>query len=187
MTSMKGAPAPTFNATVNQLLVKSVKETCSGFGFEVAEGQPVVRKSMPMTGDYLAGIRVSGSSFQGIVTLSMTKSMARALADKVFAGAPAKTNDSMLCDLVGEVCNQMTGVIQRSLGQVGCKMKVSAQETAQSPSTLDVGLTPEEWLLIPFSHAEGSGVLGFGIVGDLGIGQDNVQDDLSDARNITFF
>jgi CheY-specific phosphatase CheX len=187
MTSMKGTPVSTFNATIRNLMSKSVKDACAAFEINVVDEAPVVRKAMAINGDYLAGISVSGTKFSGAITLSMDKAAAKSFADKIFAGTPAKANEAMLCDLVGEVCNQMTGVVQRQLGQLGCKLQVSAQETAQSPSTLDMGPVPEEWLLIPFKVSQGRGVLGFGFVGDLGIGSDEVQEDLSDARNITFF
>lgn len=184
---MKGTPVSTFNATIRNLMTKSVKEACAAFEIKVLDESPVVRKAMAINGDYLAGIRVSGAKFNGAITLSMDKAAAKSFADKIFAGTPAKANETMLCDLVGEVCNQMTGVVQRQLGQLGCKLQVSAQETAQSPSTLDMGPVPEEWLLIPFKVNQGRGVLGFGFVGELGIGNEEVQEDLSDARNITFF
>lgn len=187
MTSMKGTPVSTFNATIRNLMSKSIKDACASFEITVVDEAPVVKKSMGINGDYLAGIRVSGKSFTGAVTLSMDKVAAKSFADKIFAGTQAKANDAMLCDLVGEVCNQMTGVIQRQLGQIGCKLQVTAQETAQSPSTLDMGASPEEWLLTPFKVNQGRAVLGFGFVGNLGIGGEEVQEDLSDARHITFF
>lgn len=187
MTSMKGSPLPTFSPTVRSLLIKSVKDTCAGFSIQIVDEAPVVRRSFGINGDYMAGIRVSGATFQGAVTLSMDKSLAKSFAEKFFANAPTKTDESMLCDLVGELCNQITGVIQRSLGQLGCKMKVSAQETSKSSSILESGANPEEWLMLPFKVGDGRGVLGFGFVGDLGIGNDDVQEDLSDARQITFF
>lgn len=187
MTSMKGAPLQRFSNTVRNLILKSVKEACAALGVEVTDEPLVVRKSMVINGDYLAGIRVSGSGFQGAVTLCMDKRLAKAFADKVFAGTAAKTDDSMLCDLVGEVCNQMTGVIQRGFGHLGCKMQVSAQETTQPHSLLDVGQSPEEWLMVPFMLDQGRGVLGFGFTGELGLAQDDGVEDLSDARSITFF
>lgn len=187
MTLMKGAPIPTFNSTVRNLLSASLREACAALGVNVEDQAPVVRRSVFMDGDYISGIRVSGSKFHGNVTLSMDKILAKVFADKIFANAPTKADESMLCDLVGEVCNQITGQIQRALGKHGCKMQVSAQQTSKPLPPMDAGSSPEEWLLIPFKMNEGWGVLCFGFVGELGIGSDEVQEDLSDARNITFF
>jgi CheY-specific phosphatase CheX len=186
MTLMKSAPLPTFSNTVRNVIAASVKDACTALGIEVSHEAPVVRKSPILSGDYMAGIRVSGGSFQGTVTLCMDRKMGKAFAEKVFAGTSAKSDESMLCDLVGEVCNQVTGVIQRSFGQLGCKMLVSAQETGKSVSLLDAAQNPDEWLLIPFNFKDGRGVLGFGISGELKLAQDELE-DLGDARSITFF
>jgi CheY-specific phosphatase CheX len=186
MTLMKSAPLPTFSDTVRNVVLGSVKEACSALGIEVTQQAAVVRKTPILSGDFMAGIRVSGASFKGTVTLCMDKRMGKAFAEKIFAGSSAKTDESLLCDLVGEVCNQMTGVIQRSFGQLGCKMTVSAQETSKASSMLDAAQNPEEWLLLPFNFKEGSGVLGFGITGELRLAQDEVE-ELGDSRTITFF
>lgn len=187
MTSMKGAPVSSFNPTIRNLLSASLKESCSALGVSVEDQAPTVRRSVFMDGDYISGIRVSGAKFHGNVTLSMDKTLAKTFADKIFANAPAKTDESMMCDLVGEVCNQITGQIQRSLGKLGCKMQVSAQQRVKSAPLLETGSAPEEWLLVPFKLNEGWGVLCFGFVGELGIGSEDTKEDLSDARNITFF
>ena len=184
---MKDGPISTFNQTIRNVLVNSINETCAAFGFSVTHEPQLIRKSISMNGDYLAGIRVSGANFQGAVTLSMDKRIAKSFADKIFAGTNAKSDDAMLCDLVGEVCNQITGVFQRTLAPLGCRLQVTAQETAQSPNTFEVAPNPEEWLLTPFVYADGRGVLAFGFVGELGLGSDDTAENLRDARNITFF
>lgn len=187
MTMMKAAPLPTFSNTICTALVNSIKDTSTQFGIAVRDEPQLIRKSMSINGDYLAGIRVEGHSFQGAVTLAMDKRIAKAYAEKVFAGTNAKGDEAMLCDLVGELCNQITGHFQRTLGTLGAKMKVAAQETAKSQASFEVGATPEEWLMIPFAYADGRGVLSFGFVGDLGLGSEDAVENLSDAKDITFF
>lgn len=187
MTLMKDGPLPTFNKTIRSVLVKSIQETTGLYGISVQDEAQIVRKSISISGDYLAGIRVSGASFQGAVTLSMDKRIAKSFADKIFAGMPAKADDSMLCDLVGEVCNQITGSFQREMGALGCKLKVNAQETSQGQTSFDSGSHPDEWLMIPFVFENGRAVLAFGFVGELGLGLEETTEELSEAKNITFF
>jgi CheY-specific phosphatase CheX len=187
MTSPKGAHRAAFSPLLRNLMVDSVQSACAALGLEVRVETPFERNAMVASGDYIAGIRVVGNSFQGSVTLLADKALAIACAEKIFAQSQAKIDDLMLCDLVGELCNQMTGVLQRTLGQKGCVVKVDAQKTSQSLSGLELGISPQEWLLVPFKFGVGGGFFCFGYVGDFAFGEDEVQENLTDARNITFF
>jgi len=187
MTLMKDGPIPTFNKTIRSVLVKSIQETTCLYGIGVQDEAQIVRKSLSISGDYLAGIRVSGASFQGAVTLSMDKCIAKSFADNIFASMPAKADDSMLCDLVGEVCNQITRAFLREMGALGCKLKVNAQETSLGQTSFESGSNPDEWLMIPFVFENGRAVLAFGFVGELGLGSEDSTQALSDINNITFF
>lgn len=184
---MKQGPLPTFNSTIRSALLNSIKETTQIYGISIKDDAYLVKRTMSMSGDYLAGIRLFGQSFQGAVILSVDKNMAKSFADKIFAGTNAKGDDAMLCDLIGEVCNQMTGNFQRILSSLGAKIKVSAQETAQNQSSFEIGAAPDEWLMIPFNYQSGRGMLSFGFVGELGIDSENAGEDLSDVQSITFF
>ncbi|MBM3382894.1 MAG: chemotaxis protein CheX [Betaproteobacteria bacterium] len=187
MTLMKDAPLPTFGKSIRSVLVGSIKEAMQLYGIDVQEEPQVVCKNMMICGDYLAGIRISGDSFQGAVTLAMDRNITKGIAEKIFAGTQAKSDDSMLCDIVGEVCNQITGVIQRKMGVLGCRIQVSAQMTAQTAQAFDSGAEPNEWLMTPFLLSSGRGVLSFGFEGSLSLSDEEAPEDLSDARNITFF
>lgn len=187
MNSVEGAPVSNLSAVMCDPLRKSLEELCKNYAIDVVLEEPLLLKSMMFFGDYLAGIRVNGQGFHGAVTLAMERPLAKSFANQIFAGAAAKTDESMLCDLVGEVCNQLTGVIQRALGQMGCKMRVSAQENIPSSSNFEVAPMPEEWLFVPFRVQTGRGVLGFGCAGRIVVGKDPVQEDATKPRQITFF
>jgi CheY-specific phosphatase CheX len=187
MTLMKDGPLPTFGKSIRAVLVSSIKETMKLYGVDVHEEPQFVRKNMMICGDYLAGIRVTSDSFQGAVTLAMDRMIAKGIAEKVFSGTQAKGDDAMLCDMVGEVCNQITGVFQRKLAALGCRLQVSAQETSKTTDALNTGAEPSEWLMTPFVFNSGRGVLSFGMEGTLNLSDDDNMENLSDARNITFF
>jgi CheY-specific phosphatase CheX len=187
MTLMKDGPLPTFGKSIRSVLVASIKETMKIYGIDIQEEAQIVKKNMMICGDYLAGIRVSGDSFQGAMTLAMDRMIAKGIAEKIFSGTNAKSDDAMLCDLVGEVCNQITGVFQRKLLVLGCRLQVSAQKTSQVPGSFETGAEPNEWLLTPFVFNSGRGVLSFGFEGSLHLSDEDVSEDLADARNITFF
>ena len=121
---------PSYDAKIINTFMTSASEIFAFYGLKDTEiGKPNIRQTHAPAKGIITGILAfTGNGYAGSIALSVNVRFIKTMAAHIFAGAEVELNQAVAADIVGEICNQILGIVKSKFGQMGLKMTLGLPE-----------------------------------------------------------